>query len=151
MPYGRPKSDNLIGASQLRACAKRLRRPGVRLLSCDFEIALDGVQAGDLVFLDPPYVTGHNNNGFVDYNEQLFEWKDQVRLARLARELRDAGVSVVVTNAAHDKVVDLYKGFSYRDVERYSTIAGDTSRRRPVRETIIWSSPHGPHGPRTSA
>jgi DNA adenine methylase len=139
VPYGRPKTDRIIDAANLRACSRALRRSGVSLRTGDFEDALTNVTAGDFVFLDPPYVTGHNNNGFIDYNEHLFEWDDQIRLARVARELRAAGVHVVITNAAHDKVLELYRGFKSREVARTSTIAGDALKRRPVTEAIIWS------------
>ncbi|MBI4219936.1 MAG: Dam family site-specific DNA-(adenine-N6)-methyltransferase, partial [Chloroflexi bacterium] len=67
VPYGMPKTDFLADFENLRACSQALRQPGVELRSCDFEAALDDVNAGDLVYLDPPYVTRHNNNGFVDY------------------------------------------------------------------------------------
>lgn len=139
VPYGRPKTDRIIDTQNLRSCSRALNKPEIRLITCDFEVALSTVAAGDLVFLDPPYVTGHNNNGFVDYNEHLFEWSDQVRLARVTRELRDAGVHVVVTNAAHDRVIQLYSGFSTRVVHRFSTIAGDRTQRRKVDEIVIWS------------
>jgi DNA adenine methylase len=39
----------------------------------DFEPLVDEAEAGDLVFADPPYIVGHNNNGFVKYNEKLFK------------------------------------------------------------------------------
>ena len=57
-----------------------------RLHQADFEAAVAKAKAGDLVYLDPPYVTGHNDNGFIDYNEKLFSWSDQQRLARVAAD-----------------------------------------------------------------
>jgi len=55
------------------------------LTSGDFESSLSTANTNDLVFIDPPYVTAHNNNGFVEYNERIFSWDDQVRLATAAR------------------------------------------------------------------
>jgi DNA adenine methylase len=74
VPYGAPKTDFIVDPSNLRACCNALGGAGIELLCADFEEALAETQAGDLVFLDPPYVTRHNDNGFVDYNETLFSW-----------------------------------------------------------------------------
>src|SRR6202022_3116138 len=59
VPYGAPRTDNIIDATNLRQCAMALRRRGVRFAAADFEDALTSAKAGDLVFLDPPYVTRH--------------------------------------------------------------------------------------------
>jgi DNA adenine methylase len=88
--------------------------------------------------MDPPYVTRHNNNGFVDYNERLFSWDDQVRAAEAANEAADAGAHVIVTNAYHDEVLDLYDGFQLQALNRHSTLASTATARGPVREAILW-------------
>ena len=139
VPYGMPKTEFIADFENLRACSQVLREPGVSLRSCDFEAALADAEAGDLVYLDPPYVTRHNNNGFIEYNETLFSWEDQKRLARRARQLASAGVHVIVTNADHREVVDLYKGFSTRTLTRSSTLASNPKCRVLVKEAILYS------------
>jgi DNA adenine methylase len=124
----------------LIACSKLLRGSEVKLASGDFEPVISSAKKGDLVFLDPPYVTRHNNNGFVDYNQRLFSWLDQVRLAKVAESLRKKGVNVIVTNAAHDDVLALYPSFFYFDFERSSTLAANTAKRGRVKEAIIYST-----------
>jgi DNA adenine methylase len=138
VPYGAPKSDTIIDRSNLRACSTALNHSGVELMAQDFDEALYQVRAGDLVFLDPPYVTGHNNNGFIDYNELIFSWEDQERAARAAQEAASAGAHVIVTNALHDDVVALYGGFKVRELQRQSTLAASANARRPVKEAIMW-------------
>jgi DNA adenine methylase len=138
VPYGLPKTDYIVDEANLRACADALRRRSVVLDAQDFEAALDNVVGGDLVFLDPPYVTRHNNNGFIDYNERLFSWADQVRLAELAQELATQGANVIVTNAYHREVIDLYKGFRVMPLYRSSTLAAASSKRGRVREALLW-------------
>jgi DNA adenine methylase len=138
VPYGLPKTDHVIDEDNLFACATALGREGVDLQCCDFEDALAGVEQGDLVFLDPPYVTRHNNNGFIDYNEQLFSWADQVRLAGMARELAGRGAHVVVTNAYHGEVIDLYRGFNLMPIDRASTLASNVAKRGRVSEALFW-------------
>ena len=137
VPYGKPSADGIVDDENLRACAQVLAQPGVQLRTSDFASLLVDTQEGDLVYLDPPYVTGHSNNGFIDYNEKLFAWEDQHRLAKAAADLDRRGAHVIVTNADHADVIKLYSGFEIVAVERWSTLAGDVARRRTVREVII--------------
>lgn len=139
VPYGRPKSSVIADLKNLRACARALRGAGVTLESCDFDDALARVAADDLVYLDPPYVTRHNNNGFIDYNETLFSWDDQRRLAARALELASAGSFVIVTNADHNEVTEMYKGFARYTVTRSSTLASDARCRVRVNEALLCS------------
>jgi DNA adenine methylase len=143
VPYGAPKTDAIFDEDNLVSCARALDRPGVRVTTRTFRQALTYVRRGDLVFLDPPYVTGHNNNGFIDYNENLFSWQDQVDLAAVAVKLARGGVHVVVTNAFHDPLTDLYTGFHCRPLHRRSTLASAADRRGPVTEALLWSTSRG--------
>jgi DNA adenine methylase len=138
VPYGAPKTDTIFDPGNLRACGEALNRSGIELRTGDFEETLASATTGDLVFLDPPYVTRHSNNGFVDYNEKLFSWTDQERLARTACDLAGVGASVIVTNAAHDDILDLYPGFDRVPVERSSTIASAASARGRVGEVVLF-------------
>lgn len=139
VPYGAPRTSFIIEPSELHACSKLLRRSGVTLRATDFEETLHHAGRGDLVFLDPPYVTRHNDNGFVDYNRNLFSWKDQERLASAARQLGRLGATVIVTNAHHKDLVTLYRGFDVVQVDRSSTLASDSTRRGIVKEAVfVW-------------
>lgn len=142
VPYGRPKSQNVVDPENLRACALLLQRE-VNLIEGDFAATVATARRGDLVYFDPPYVTGHNNNGFVDYNEVLFSWHDQERLATVAKDLDTRGVSVVISNADHQPVIDLFEGFDAIRVERHSTIAGRSSERKPTSEVVLVNTRRG--------
>lgn len=139
VPYGAPKTDNVIDRENLLRCASALAGGGIELTHADFTDALAGVRAGDLVFLDPPYVTRHNDNGFIDYNERLFSWTDQERLATEAKRLSRIGATVIVTNAFHDEVLELFPDFERAEVTRSSTIASSTRARGQVAEAILVS------------
>lgn len=138
VPYGAPKSDFIVDPANIRSCSKALSEHGVELAVANFDDALQDVEAGDLVFLDPPYVTGHNNNGFIDYNERLFSWDDQIKAAECAAKAADAGAHVIVTNAHHNDVISLYKGFNVMELTRHSTLASASTARGRVREAILW-------------
>jgi DNA adenine methylase len=141
VPYGLPKSSNILDQENLVACGRLIRQSSVTLTSVDFEAALDGVSRTDIVYLDPPYVTRHNNNGFIDYNRLLFNWDDQIRLASTASRLRGLGATVVVSNAFHDDLLALYGEFDIFAVGRPSTLAGDVSKRSRVTEALFVGAP----------
>lgn len=137
VPYGRPSGNYVADAANINMCSEALLAPGVSLVSCDFEVALLGAGRGDLVILDPPYATGHSNNGFVDYNEVLFSWHDQERLASLARTLHNRGAHVLVTNADHHSITELYSDFEQHRIAGHSTISGRSDRRRKKSELLF--------------
>lgn len=107
----------------------------------DFEALIDEANDGDFVFADPPYTVRHNLNGFVKYNEKLFSWQDQERLAESLIRARNRGVIIASTNANHQSVRDLYKNqqFSLITTSRFSSISASSGSRKQFEELIILS------------
>lgn len=112
------------------------------LRSADFQMLIEEAKKGDFVFADPPYTVRHNLNGFIKYNEKLFSWHDQIRLADALAAARDRGSKIVSTNANHKSVRDLYKdrGFSQRAISRFSSISADADKRTNFEELVILST-----------
>lgn len=105
---------------------------------CDFEDSIDKAAYGDLIFVDPPYTTAHNFNGFVKYNEDIFTWDDQKRLASSLRRARKRGASIISTNADHESVRSLYRDdFSLESVSRNTVISGISNGRGKTSELLI--------------
>lgn len=104
----------------------------------DFADTIDQTGRGDLVFVDPPYTVAHNMNGFVKYNEKIFTWNDQLRLRDALERANQRGAKLILTNANHDSVRQLYEGFGkHREVSRSSVISGAASHRSKVSELIV--------------
>jgi len=111
------------------------------LCCCDFKQLIDQAGQDDVLFVDPPYTVRHSNNGFVKYNEALFSWSDQERLADCLRNAKKRGTSIVSTNASHESIRSLYQGhFKLIEVARFSPIAGKRDSRGKFSELIILSS-----------
>ena len=112
------------------------------LYALDFEVTINLAQAGDFLFCDPPYTVQHNNNGFINYNERLFTWDDQIRLAGALHRAKDRGVQIILTNANHNSVRELYQseGFILDSVSRYSSISGIAGSRKQYEELIVSSN-----------
>lgn len=140
VPYGAPRTNGIYSSKNLTQCSKILSQRGISITCRDFEKTCATAKKGDFVFFDPPYVTKHDNNGFVEWNESIFSWDDQIRLAKLATELADAGVYVLVTNANHQPVKKLYSGFNKRELVRQSTLASNPDFRGEVKEAIIYQT-----------
>lgn len=136
VPIG-TKTAVVMEADDFAASSALLRR--AELLVSDFEVVINQAEAGDFVFADPPYITGHTDNGFVKYNETLFKWSDQERLANTLARARNRGVKIVATNAGHTAVERLYRdrGFKVTRVERYSSISGTADNRKRFPELVI--------------
>ena len=106
----------------------------------DFERIIDMSEKNDFIFVDPPYTVRHNNNGFIKYNEILFSWEDQLRLHECLLHAKSRGVHILMSNANHQSVKDLYKkGFKQSVISRYSSIAASSSMRNHYEELIVQS------------
>ena len=114
---------------------------GVNLLSGDFAAAVRDAAAGDLVYLDPPYTVTHSRNGFIKYNARVFSWDDQKQLAKTASELAERGCFVLISNADHESISDLYGKFRKVELRRFSRMASDSARRREVTEFLFTNIP----------
>lgn len=139
VPFGCKPTTELCDRSTIEACSQRLQ--SAELSTCDFSCTLKNAKVGDHVYLDPPYTVKHNNNGFRRYNERLFSWADQERLAVLATERVRSGVCVVVTNGLHQDVRRLYssRDFLGFTVTRASNMAAQTEKRGISSELLLAS------------
>ena len=144
VPYGGRTYDDLGNEEILRAHAEAFA--AVEIKSGDFENAVTGASAGDFVYLDPPYTVTHSNNGFVRYNDRIFSWKDQQRLADVAQSLSRSGCTVVVSNASHPSILDLYPSFRAIRVTRTSVMAATAGRRGLIQELVLTNTPTAEHG-----
>lgn len=135
VPIG-SKTEVAYPTGQLAQVASALK--GASLKSSDFEIVIDGTGKDDLLFLDPPYTVMHNNNNFIKYNAHLFSWADQERLAKAVRRAAARGAHVILSNADHESVRGLYKGFgTHLRLERSTVLAAGASHRCATTELLV--------------
>lgn len=136
VPYGNRNHVNMPDDVWLRKASTRLA--GTELNSGDFERALGDVQPGDLVFLDPPYTVAHNNNGFVKYNQHLFSFEDQIKLAEQIKRIDGLGAKFILTNAAHASIDELFSALGTKlTVSRRNAIGGLQAARGRAEESVF--------------
>ena len=109
------------------------------LISCDFADTIAQTQAGDFLYIDPPYTVRHNNNNFLKYNERIFSWADQQRLATCLAKAARRGVSIFISNADHPCIHELYRAKYWQrmTVSRFSRLASSSKHRRGTTEIVI--------------
>ena len=107
------------------------------ITSIDFEEAVKNAKAGDFVYFDPPYDTWEEKNSFTSYDKNAFGKEEQVRLAKVYKELSDKGVYVMLSNHNTKFINELYKGFHITVVPAKRMINSKADGRGDVEEVII--------------
>ncbi|MFF5723483.1 Dam family site-specific DNA-(adenine-N6)-methyltransferase [[Kitasatospora] papulosa] len=108
VPYGaydRPyynRSTFLSASSALRE---------VEIQHRDFEAALKEAQAGDWVYLDPPYIPLSAFSDFKRYTPNQFGEQDQHRLAAAMSDASKRGVHVTMTNSDTPLAREIFSDF----------------------------------------
>lgn len=81
---------------------------GASITSNDFRVALQKPQAGDFVYLDPPYLPISDTSKFYLYTQRRFRLPDLEQLADLCQGLTDRGVMWMMSNRDTQNVRDLF-------------------------------------------
>ena len=141
VPWGKNPKAEICDVINLRACAAALREIEVSIKLCDFEDWMN-IPVGSLVYFDPPYVPLSKTSNFTSYTKGGFPYKDQLRLAAFAANLRDKGVHVMLSQAADESLIDQYRrlGFACDLVSARRNVNSAGSKRGPVGEYIIYGS-----------
>lgn len=135
VPYGFRKNWE-YDIKRIHAASLLLKHANIKF--GDFEANKYKIQCGDLVFIDPPYTVSHNNNGFIEYNKNLFSIQDQYRLSKYIDYIKKKDAYYILTNAAHEKIEEIFeKGDRRISLDRYSLIGGKESKRKKVSEYIF--------------
>jgi DNA adenine methylase len=109
-----------------------------KIASRDFEDSIIEACEGDLIYVDPPYTVKHNMNGFVKYNQIMFSWDDQLRLHDCLIKARERGCYIVISNADHQSIRELYSDFGdMKSLSRASVIAGKSVSRSATTELLV--------------
>ncbi|MGH8677969.1 MAG: DNA adenine methylase [Burkholderiales bacterium] len=135
VPIG-TKTSVILPSDDFPAASRILQ--SVEILQQDFEATLDAASDGDFVFVDPPYTVKHNLNGFLKYNDKIFSWADQLRLRDAVVRAATRGASILVTNANHSSIREIYEGVGRQQVvERASVLAASAAHRSQTEELVI--------------
>lgn len=145
VPFGCKPGTRLCDPESLRCAAGLLKH--AELKCQDFRETLASVSlASDVLYVDPPYTVKHDNNGFRRYNELIFTWEDQQELAQRLLGLATNGAQIVVSNANHREIRNLYPLSLFHAVplQRATCMAADPLQRGFCDEVLFVSKAVSP-------
>jgi len=136
VPYGHNDNAPIYDRKNLSLVSKNLKK--AKILCQDFAGLEDKIEKNDFLFLDPPYTVAHSNNGFIEYNQRLFTWKDQIRLADFISLIRKRKAKFVLTNAFHESVEKQFGRLgNIHEIPRSSTVTSIIEKRSLTKEYLI--------------
>lgn len=122
---------------QLRAVSRVFQSTQLRASSWESTIAV--ARAGDFIFLDPPYYT-QNRTQLYARASNTWGLAEHVRLADALVDLAARGVSFLLTNSGHLRMIELYskRGLAIEKIPAHRSISSKTrDRGRGADDEII--------------
>ena len=135
VPMGNYKKPSILQIETLKAASRALS--SADLSTGHYSVLVDKAQAGDFIYLDPPYHPLSKTAMFTNYVAQAFGEKDQMELAEVAAALSKKGCLVMESNSNTDFIKDLYKGFKIQEVWARRSINREKSKRGAITELVV--------------
>jgi len=135
VPMGNYKKPSILQIETLKAASRALS--SADLSTGHYSVLVDKAQAGDFIYLDPPYHPLSKTAMFTNYVAQAFDEKDQMELAEVTAALSKKGCLVMESNSNTDFIKDLYKGFKIQEVWARRSINREKSKRGAITELVV--------------
>ncbi|MFL9898035.1 Dam family site-specific DNA-(adenine-N6)-methyltransferase [Paraburkholderia fungorum] len=134
VPYGHPVRLPRFPREEILNFVEKARK--ATFVNDDFAAVMRRAVPGDVVYCDPPYADPDGARSFTAYGPAGFGMDRQQELAELARELRGAGVPVVISNHDCSAARELYAGAKIFTFAARRSISADGTRRGDVGELL---------------
>lgn len=135
VPFNGKSKVNTYDIQNLGIIHSYLNFSDVTILNTDFEEAVKDAKNGDFIYFDPPYDS--ETSTFNSYTENGFGKDEQIRLAKVYKELANKGCYVMLSNHNTTLVKELYKDFNIHVIEAKRNINANGKKRGKVEEVII--------------
>ncbi len=135
VPFGKKAKVNTYEGSNLITVSNYLTMNDIEILCVDFEDSVKNATKGDFIYFDPPYDS--DTSTFNSYTENGFGKEEQVRLAKVFKDLSNRGCYVMLSNHNTKLVNELYKDFNIHVIEAKRNINANGKKRGKVEEVII--------------
>ena len=135
VPFGKKTKINTYEGQNLGIVHSYFNFNDIEFTNIDFEESVKDAKKGDFIYFDPPYDS--ETSTFNSYTENGFGKEEQVRLARVYKELADKGCYVMLSNHNTSLVKELYKDYNIHVIEAKRNINSNGKKRGKVEEVII--------------
>lgn len=145
-PMGRYKNPQIYTQKNILDISKYLKENNIEIKNGDYADALDSVQYGDIIYLDPPYHY-ENEDGFTLYQKEGFNFEDFKRLKEKCDECLTKEAYVIISNNETTKVRALFEKdpqYVIYDLQNLSTkrlINSNGTQRNTGKELLIVGLP----------
>ena len=135
VPFGKKVKVNTYEGQNLGIIHAYLNLNEIDILNTDFEDAVKDAKKGDFIYFDSPYDS--ETSTFNSYTEEGFGKEQQVRLARVFKELDERGCYVMLSNHNTTLVNELYKDYNIHVISAKRNINSNGNKRGKVEEVIV--------------
>lgn len=136
VPMGRYKRPNICDAELLLKVSEALQ--GVGLKVADYSAVLNGAEAGDFVYFDPPYDPVSKTANFTAYGAASFLADEQKALADVFRQLSELECFVLLSNSDTDFIRGLYAQYRIERVLMRRVINSRAGGRGNIFELLVF-------------
>jgi DNA adenine methylase len=134
VPFGRYRNPNICAPENLRAASRALACAEITVAG--FEEACADAGAGDVAYLDPPYLPLSRTANFTAYSDR-FGVEEHRRLALVFASIVDRGAVALLSNSDTELSRELYSAFKLTSIEATRAINSKADRRGVVSELLV--------------
>jgi len=110
VPFGNYKNPSIIDEEHIRLVSSLIKE--VVFTECPFAYSLERTEAGDFVYLDPPYAP-ETDTSFVKYTSDGFTIENHETLFRMCEEMKAKNVKMLMSNSEVTLVKKAFPPHSY--------------------------------------
>lgn len=144
VPHGKYKKVYFPKA-ELIAFSNKLISTPVELVRADFSAVIENATRGDVIYCDPPYISGTKDDIFTGYTPGKFDAETTKRLHDLLVLAVRRGATAVISNSNNSLIREIFNDFEIYEIDARRSVAAN-GNRQPARELIgvltpemIWS------------
>jgi DNA adenine methylase len=134
VPFGNGKDCVICPTDSIRQLSAYLQH--VTLIHGDFEQVRGMVQAGDFIYMDPPYYPAKNKS-IPRYNSSGFTMDDQERVIKLFKDLDQQGVKIMLSNSNVEYIKTQLESYNISEVSIARTMSCDKTKRSKSKCELI--------------
>lgn len=139
VPHGKYKKV-YFPKSELIEFSNKLLSVPVTLMSADFRASIEATEAGDVIYCDPPYISGTKNDIFTGYTPHKFNFPVTKLLRGLLVHAVKRGATAIVSNANNTTVKSIFSDFEIHEIDAPRSVAAN-GNRKPAKEIIAVLTP----------